>query len=45
MTEDISDRMHRIAGKIDLLITLEMFNEALITIEDICKVIALTQLG
>ncbi|XP_049302040.1 uncharacterized protein LOC125775446 [Bactrocera dorsalis] len=48
MTQDILHRMRRIAGNNDLMITLEMFNEALIIIEVICLEIAnkaLTQLG
>lgn len=48
MTEDILNRMRRIEGNQELAITLEMFNEALVIIEDMCLVIAnkaLPQLG
>lgn len=40
MTEDILNRMRRIEGNQELAITLEMFNEALVIIEDMCLVIA-----
>lgn len=48
MTEDILNRMRRNAGNQEMLITLEMYNEALILIEDMCLAMtskALAQLG
>ncbi|XP_017470385.1 PREDICTED: uncharacterized protein LOC108362062 [Rhagoletis zephyria] len=48
MTEDILNRMRRISANQELLITLEMYNEALIIIEDMCLAVAnklLSQLG
>lgn len=48
MIEDILNRMRRNASNNDLVITLEMYNEALILIEDLCLSIAnkgLAQLG
>jgi hypothetical protein len=48
MTEDFLIRMRHHTGNSDLIITLEMYNEALIAIEDICLTIAnkaLRQLG
>ncbi|XP_039968146.1 uncharacterized protein LOC120779853 [Bactrocera tryoni] len=40
MTEDILIRMRRSSNNPDLMITLEMYNEALIIIEDMCLKIA-----
>ncbi|XP_060882071.1 ATP-dependent DNA helicase pif1-like [Metopolophium dirhodum] len=48
MTEDFLIRMRHHTGNSDLIITLEMYNEALIAIEDMCLTIAnkaLRQLG
>lgn len=48
MTEDILHRMRTTTANVELMITQEMYNEALIKIEDICLMInntPLTQLG
>jgi hypothetical protein len=48
MTEDFLIRMRQHTGNSDLIITLEMYNEALIVVEDMCLTIAnkaLVQLG
>lgn len=48
ITEDILHRMRRNTSNPELLITLEMYNEALVMIEDLCLTIAnkaLMQLG
>jgi len=45
MTEDFLIRMRHHTGNSDLIITLEMYNEALIAIEDMCLTIANKALG
>lgn len=48
MTEDILHRMRTITANPEMLLTLEMYNESLILIEDMCLAMvnkALVQLG
>lgn len=40
MTEDILNRIRDIAGNQELAVTFEMYNEALVIIEDMCLLIA-----